>query len=95
MDHLRHDYQTDLPDENAVKASMFNKLRRSFSKAVLRRFYVVEDQIEDIWDLTSNYNLLADRLKDIAGKDPATWTAKNLVTMALICCILWNGIEDE
>ena len=92
---LRFDYNDGLIGVETVKDNTFNTIRHEFSRAILRRFHVVKGILEDIWDLDNTKALLAGRLQAIALKDPGTWTAKNLIDMALISCLLWNGVEDE
>jgi hypothetical protein len=70
-------------------------MRTEFSREMLKRFHQVKSTLEDIWDLDNTKDLLAGRLQTIAAKDPSTWTARNLIDMSLISCLLWNGVEDE
>lgn len=92
---LRFNFNDNIEQIEAVKNSTFNTMRTSFSKAMLTRFHQVKTVIEDVWDLDNTKALLAGRLQTIAAKDPSTWTVKNLLDMSLICCLLWNGVEDE
>jgi hypothetical protein len=79
--------------EEDHKNMAFNELRTDFSKAILKRFHEIKGNIEDIWDIVQNKGLLFSRLQTIAAKDPADLTENNLKDMALICCILWNGVD--
>jgi hypothetical protein len=92
---LRFDYNNSLVGVDEVKNSTFNVMRTEFSRAMLKRFHKVKDVLENIWDLDNTKALLAGRLQLIAAKDPETWTTKNLVDMALISCLLWNGVAEE
>jgi hypothetical protein len=92
---LRFDYNDGIVGVDSVKSSMFNTLRHEFSRVLLKRFHAVKNILEDIWDLNNTKALLAGRLQALAAKDPNTWTAKNLIDMALISCLLWNGVPDE
>jgi hypothetical protein len=92
---MRFDYNEKLVAEETVKNDTFNHMRTEFSREMLKRFHKVKAVFENIWDLDNTKNLLAARLQNIASKDPETWTAKNMVDMSLISCLLWNGVEDE
>ena len=92
---LRFNFNNYVAQLEEVKNATFNTMRTEFSRAMLKRFHKVKDIIEDIWDLDNTAALLAGRLKTIAAKDPSAWTTKNLIDMALISCLLWNGVEDE
>jgi len=92
---MRFDYNSSLVTVEDVKNSTFNTMRTEFARAILRRFHEVKETLENVWDLDNTKALLAGRLRTIAAKSPSTWTARNLIDMALICCLLWNGVEDE
>jgi hypothetical protein len=92
---MRFDYNDKLVGEETVKNDTFNHMRTEFSRAVLKRYHGVKGVLENIWDLDNTKALLSGRLQTIAAKDPETWTAKNLIDMALISCLLWNGVDDE
>jgi hypothetical protein len=92
---MRFDYNDKLVGEETVKNETFNHMRTEFSREMLKRFHQVKSTLEDIWDLDNTKDLLAGRLQTIAAKDPSTWTARNLIDMSLISCLLWNGVEDE
>ena len=90
---MRQNFEDHAVDVDGQKYRAFNELRTTFSKTLLSRFYEVKDVIEDVFDLANTKALLEGRLKVLAAKE--VYTAKNLVDMALISCILWNGVEDE
>jgi hypothetical protein len=92
---MRHNFADKFKTEDEHRSTTFNEMRHDFSKALLKRFHKIKDAIEDIFDLDNTKALLAARLKTIADKNPQNWTAKNLIDMALISCILWNGVDDE
>jgi hypothetical protein len=92
---LRFDYSKKMVGEETVKNETFNHMRTAFSSQILHRFHKVKDVLENIWDLDNTKSLLAGRLQVIAAKDPEAWTTKNLIDMALISCLLWNGVGDE
>jgi hypothetical protein len=92
---MRFDYNEKMVGVESVKNDTFNHMRTEFSRKLLMRFHKIKDVLENIWDLDNTKALLAGRLQTIAAKDPETWTAKNLIDMALISCLLWNGVEDE
>jgi hypothetical protein len=87
---MRSDPTSHVRTTDQLKSIAFNELRTDFSRAMLKRFHEIKDNIENIWELTENKGLLFARLQTIAAKDPADLTENNLKDMALIACFLWN-----
>jgi hypothetical protein len=89
---MRSDTAGLIQTEDQRKNRAFNSLRTEFSRQMHSRFHEVKANIEDIWDLVENKVALEDRLRILAAKPE--YTTNNLKDMALIGCILWNGLED-
>lgn len=89
---MRQTYTDYSVNIDGQKYAAFNNLRATFSKALLKRFYEIKDVIEDVFDLANTQAVLEGRLKVLAAKE--VYTAKNLIDIALISCVLWNGVDD-
>lgn len=91
---MRRDYEDVAIPVEVQKAKAFNALRSEFDHAMRSRFEDIKDNIEDIWDMVTNKTLLDARMKTLAAKDIGSLTAKNLLDISIICCILWNDTPD-
>ena len=89
---MRVNYQERSVGIDTQKKQALNYLLRSFCFTIFKRFIDVRSQIEDIWDLVTNESLLKGRLKTLVSKD--VYKESDLVDIALLSCILWNGVED-